>query len=447
MMNSRTLLSFGLSAVVLGGTMVGCAATQGTLPLGVSSAPNADAKRAAKEAADARKALADHKVDKGVALAEAAVAHDPRNSEHRALLGQAYLMAGRFTSARDALNDALALDPGNGRVALNFALSQIAVGDWAGARSTLDTHAADIPAGDRGLAYALAGDPMKALEVLEPAARAADASAKTRQNYALSLALAGRWREAQSVAAIDLPADQVDGRIRQWVAFARPTNAYDQVASLLGVRAVEDPGQPQQLALASTTTQMAAAAEPVQAVAAVDPYNSYGAPDTARVQEMPAGDAPARNLVVDDAAFASADAPVSQGFETAGNIVYAPRAEIVQPVPARRASAPPAPARVAAASSGGYYVQLGAYGSPSGARAAWNAASRRFPALASHAPSSVRVQSKAGTLYRLSVGGFARADATRMCDDIVRSGGKCFVRVQAGDQLASWGRKDQMAAR
>jgi hypothetical protein len=30
----------------------------------------------------------------------------------------------------------------------------------------------------------------------------------------------------------------------QWLTFARPTNAYDQVASLLGVTPVQDGGQP-----------------------------------------------------------------------------------------------------------------------------------------------------------------------------------------------------------
>ncbi|WP_430983686.1 hypothetical protein, partial [Escherichia coli] len=80
-----------------------------------------------------------------------------------------------------------------------LALAQIATGDWAGARKTLDTHAATIPVADRGLAIALAGDPATAVEVLEPAARAPEADAKIRQNFALSLALAGRWREAQTV--------------------------------------------------------------------------------------------------------------------------------------------------------------------------------------------------------------------------------------------------------
>jgi hypothetical protein len=40
--------------------------------------------------------------------------------------------------------------------------------------------------------------------------------------------------------------------------------------------------------------------------------------------------------------------------------------------------------------------------------------------------------------YRLSVGGFARGDAERMCRSYRVKGGRCFVRQQAGDQVAAW---------
>ncbi|NDS27982.1 tetratricopeptide repeat protein, partial [Escherichia coli] len=58
------------------------------------------------------------------------MANDPQNAEYRALLGQAYLLAGRFASANQALGDALTLNPGDGRVALNLVLAKIAGGDW-----------------------------------------------------------------------------------------------------------------------------------------------------------------------------------------------------------------------------------------------------------------------------------------------------------------------------
>ena len=48
------------------------------------------------------------------------------------------------------------------------------------------------------------------------------------------------------------------------------------------------------------------------------------------------------------------------------------------------------------------------------------------------------IKSGAGSLYRLSVGGFAREDATALCRSYKAKGGSCFVRASAGDQIASW---------
>src|SRR3546814_4223832 len=105
-------------------------------------------------------------------------------------------------------SDLLALDSNNGKVALSLALAQTAEGDWTAARATLDDHAGVIPATDRGLALALAGDPKAALQVLVPAARERGATAKTRQNLALTFALAGNWQAARSIAMVDLRSEE-----------------------------------------------------------------------------------------------------------------------------------------------------------------------------------------------------------------------------------------------
>jgi len=97
-MKTRTLLSIGLSALVLTGTAAGVA----SLGMSASAASAENPKRAASEAAAARKFLAKRQAEKAVQHAEAAVAYDPQNAEHRALLGQTYLLAGRFTSAKQA---------------------------------------------------------------------------------------------------------------------------------------------------------------------------------------------------------------------------------------------------------------------------------------------------------------------------------------------------------
>lgn len=432
MMNSRIMLKLGVSALILGGVTVAGVATQ-SITLSAFAASGGNAKKAASEAKQAQKAIAQRKGHKAVEHAELAVANDPSNAEYRALLGQAYLLAGRFTSAGQALSDALTLDPNNGAVALNLALAKIGQGDWAGARGLLQAHAENIPVSDRGLAFALAGDPVAAIEILTPAVRDPSATAKTRQNLALSLALAGRWREATQVAAMDVPPDQLGARIMEWTAFARPANAYDQVAALLGVRPIEDGGQPVALALSQQSNVAVAAAAP-----AVDPVDAY----------MPG----APSAPVEQAAVEAPAEPQPEPQQVAGTgpqIVFGPRDEIVQALPASRAvaAAPvrvasaPQPARAAAAArraAGNHYVQLGAYVNAAVARDAWARYTRRVSALNGTTPQGAQVSTRAGTFYRLSVGGFARSDADALCRQVKAGGGNCFVRVAAGDAVASW---------
>ncbi len=446
-MKTRTMLSLGLSALVVAGTMVG-GSTSGSIAAAASAE---NPKHAATEAAAARRALAKREGAKAVQHAELAVEYAPRVAEYRALLGQAYLLAGRFASAKQALADSLSLDPADAHVALNLTLAQIAQGDWPGARGTLDAHT-DIAASDRGLAYALAGDPVKAVEILGPAAHEADATPKTRQNLALALALSGRWQEAKSVASIDLPADQLDARVMQWASFSRPANAYDQVASLLGVQAVQDAGQPAQLALAPLPANVGvAAAEPAPvpevaaapAAASIDTYMPT-APDAAQA-------APVQTAAAEPQAVVEAQPESTQVAGTGPQVVFGPREEFVQHIPAARPQpvrAPAAIVRVATAShvpaaslaKGNFFVQLGAYGSPAVARDSWHRVAQQVPELGQQAPHSARVTTKAGNFYRLSVGGFARSDADALCRTVKSSGGVCFVRAQAGDAMASWAR-------
>ncbi|MBA3878121.1 MAG: sporulation protein [Sphingobium sp.] len=434
-MKHRVIATLGASALVLTSGLVGVALMTGTTAFAGSPSDSANAKVAAASAAQARKALSDGKPFAAIGFAEAAVARAPQNQSYRAMLGQAYLLSGRFASARDAFGDALALSPNDGRSALSYALAQIANGDWTGARQTLDSHAETIAVADRGLAIALAGDPASAVELLTPAARAPGADAKTRQNLALSLALAGRWPEARSVAAVDLAPGDLDKRMVDWAVFARPAGAADQVAALLKVIPVQDVGQPVALALNARV-----ASQPV-AVAAIEP-------------------APKPPVEV-------ADAPVTEAPRPA--IVFGPREEVVQPLPPVaakpvRVAAKPVAAKVAAAkptvakpapvapkvmavaatvpvsapAKGKFYLQLGAFESAAVAQDGWKRAVRRFPAFAGQTPSGMNFKTGAGNFYRLSVGGFSRADAVAMCQSYRSHGGNCFVREAAGDQNASW---------
>ena len=103
--------SLCLTTALAAGLLVGCS----------SAAP-----RPGKFARNAEQALQGGQVDKAVALAEQAVAADGRNPAYRLLLGNAYLRAGRFDSARAAYDDAMELGEDGGKAALSLALAQVA---------------------------------------------------------------------------------------------------------------------------------------------------------------------------------------------------------------------------------------------------------------------------------------------------------------------------------
>lgn len=451
-MNTRALFLGGVSALLFGGTMVGCAANGG----GVASAGDRSAALAAKAAAKgaatgaagdagrAQTALARRNGPAAVGYAERAVALMPQSAAYRMLLGQSYLQAGRFTSAGHAFADTLQLSPANGKAALNLALSQIATGDWQAARRTLDSNAAIIPASDRGLAMSLAGDTAGGIAVLTEVARSPQTSAKVRQNLGLSLALAGQWQSARVVAAADMAPADVDARLEQWATFAQPAKASDQVASLLGVRAAADGGQPVALAL-NTPAPMLPPALPgasEQVLAAADPV---------------AVEAPV------EVASAPNPAPVA-GFS---KVSFGPRQEFVQALPAmmlrpaggpiKLAAMPARPGRgmasaayqVKAPTAGHWYVQLGAFDSAGVARDAWGRAAKRFAVLGGYTPNGMNFKADGEDFYRLSVGGFSRSAADTMCRQYRAKGGACFVRMGAGDAMAQWLRKPgmQLAAR
>lgn len=412
-MKSHTIFGLGMTGLLLGGF----AASGVTL----AGAPAAG-KQAEKAARQATKALNKGQGASAVTLAEGAVALAPQDARYRLLLAQAYLKAGRFASAQAAFTDVLALDPGNGRAALNLALSRIAQGQWDDARTILTQHAQTIPARDRGLAWALSGDPAGGVQILLAAARAPDADARTRQNLALALALSGQWREAKMVALSDVSEKEATARVMQWMAFARPKHASDQVAALLGVVPVEDQGQPAALAL--TGPEPAGTAP--EALADAGPAVAEPEPAAVALAVPPA--APAR-------------------------IVFAERREVVQPLPSGgtriAATRGSFKTRLSVAvpesspAAGKWYVQLGAYDSAGVARDAWKRATRRHAALADHSPAGAAFRGAKGSFYRLAVGGFARADAVALCRGLRAQGSACFVRQSAGDRLAAWARPAQ----
>jgi len=389
-------------------------------------------------------ALNSNNLPVAIDLAERAVAKTPNDAGFRALLGNAYFSAGRFHSAEQAYRDALSLYPSQPQVVLKLALVQIAQGKNSSAVALLNDSHDVLNASDYGLALALAGRPGHAIAILEPAARKTDADATVRQNLALAYALAGDWNQSRIVASQDVPGNQLDARMNQWMQLASPKHPSDQVAALVGVTpAAADVGEPVQLALVKDVPQAVPAIAPAQQLAKAAPAPApvqvaaapakpafaplvQAAPAPAPVLAVAPAPPPARSKLAVIAASAVADAKAV--FAT-----VLPKS----PAPAAK----PATPRVAAvvrpvqhSGKSGAVVQLGAYGSPERVLAAWNGAAHKYGTLKTYLPMSARFATPKGTFYRLSVRGFDTVgQAAALCTSLRRQGGSCFVRNLAGD--------------
>ncbi|MFZ5704244.1 MAG: hypothetical protein ACOY5R_03165 [Pseudomonadota bacterium] len=185
-----------------------------------------------------------------VRSAENEVRHHPAHAQARYMLGGAYLAAGRFLSAEQALADALRLDPELNGASFKLVMVQLALGKKADALTRIDAMAVQGREADIGLALALAGDIDRARQLLGDAARDERASPRIRQNLAFVEALAGRWANAAAIAAQDVPPERMAERLRRWAMIAQLRDAPAlQMGALIGVVPQADPGMPEQLAL------------------------------------------------------------------------------------------------------------------------------------------------------------------------------------------------------
>jgi len=441
--------------------MAGCAAPQQKVGFGGKADENVGL------ATRALIALNAHQVPTAIDLAERAVEHSPNDAGFRALLGNAYFAAGRFSSAEAAYKDSLTLYSNQPQVILKLALVETALGRKDQAVSFLRAGQSVLDPSNYGLALALAGQTDEAIEVLDAAARQPAADATVRQNLALAHALAGDWTEAKTIAAQDVPGDQLDSRIHQWMQLASPKSPAAQVAALVGVTpAAADAGQPVRLALRKSDTMMAAAAPapkpaPVVAAAAVAPTVApvpapapqpklvdaspppVAAPQPSFVEAVaapapppppqPAVASPPTNTLV-----AQAEALASAPIAMISTAAHKATAELASFLPHKAApAAQPKARRVAAAVRHGnpkVVMQIGAYGSPQQVSAGWSRLTQRYPALRAYLPLRARFDSPKGTFWRLSIQGFDnQREAIARCQQLKSNGGQCFVRPFAGD--------------
>jgi Flp pilus assembly protein TadD len=355
---------------------------------------------------------------------ERAVELAPRDAGYRLMLADVYLKSGRFEAARVTYADVLELDPAHVRAGISFALMQIAGGRPQAAVAQLDNLAGRAPAADVGLAYALAGYPERAVQLLEPAARQHDATPRLRQNLALSYALSGDWQRARAIAAQDISPAELPRRMEQWASMARPGAQSAQIASLLGVSPVADPGQPVRLALiqpaaepgqpapvqfaeaAPVEAPIFAASAPVEApveTAVVEP--DYNAAETA-ASEPAWWPAPATQVQPVQAVAQVPQLPVAQPvapdevevrFAAAAETLVRPTPAVIRTAAATRPSAPtfrPAPApRARTTPNGRFVVQIGAFSNEGNAERAWQQAERSY-GLGTHQPTTTTTDTR-----------------------------------------------------
>ncbi len=275
------------SALAIGLAMAAWPAAQARRPH--SDAAKSD--RQAGSAANQAQLLAGkHKFAEALPFAEQAVAESPRDAGYRMLLADLYLRNGRYQSAATTYGDVLSLDPSNQRAALSLALCDVSEGHNAAAIAVLDSVADTAPVADVGLAYALAGQPRRGIALLEPAAHAAGAGGRVRQNLALAYALAGDWEKARATAAQDVSPADLGPRLEHWAQLAKPSGTADAVAALLGVRPAANSGQPQRLALNSGPSGTALASADVPPAPQAAPEPAPAAPAVAAAAAQPAPD-------------------------------------------------------------------------------------------------------------------------------------------------------------
>lgn len=454
MKRKRTAFSnLAASSLLVASSMVGC--TGQALHTQAGTSAGKLAMMADAQARDAEAALKRHDAAKAIQIAEAAVATSPDKAEFRSLLGRAYLMDGRFSSAKTAFEDALTLGSSDGRTIVNLSLIHVAQGDNKGAQRLLNERVDVLTAADYGLAMAMAGNPDDAIRVLSQAIHAPTAGAKERQNLAYAYALAGQWTEARQVASLDLAPLDAAKRVLQWAEAAQPGGESRRVIAMMGVAPRgDDAGLPVRLALAQpqaqTLAQMAdatapndfsplpiaeaAPVAPVQAAVVapvapspVTPAQWTAAVATATVADddvvvpefIPAPRAPAKVAV---AVAAPAPAPVRAPFspvraplKKADSPVTIP-ASLWQPVDAARGSA--------------WVVQLGAFSTAQSAKAAWTRYVRGNEKLGLFPQVVSQANINGANFHRVAIAGFANRDgADRLCGAIRSSGGSCFVRL------------------
>jgi Flp pilus assembly protein TadD len=144
-----------------------------------------------------------------------------KNPKHKGLLGEygrALADNGRLQQALDVLSRAHTPDLPDWRVLNAQGAIHDQLGNFKEARRYYQTALKIVPneasvLSNQGLSYILSKDLVQAESILRRAAASPGADKRVRQNLALSLALQGKFDEAEKVAAGDLPPDEARANV------------------------------------------------------------------------------------------------------------------------------------------------------------------------------------------------------------------------------------------
>jgi hypothetical protein len=236
--------------------------------------------------------------------------------------------------------------------------------------------------------------------------------------------------------AQDVPAEQLDSRMTQWVASGHPDYYHQRVAALLGAPVRADSGVPSNLALTAAPEVQQAAAEiapppapapmaelpPVEQAVAAAPESSP-APVSEYLPALSGSTGPA--FAIPGAAPAPAPSPRSlAAFD-----------EFTRPVQSTLKVAPKAaPARAAfqPTAGGNHVVQLGSFSSEQNARRAWAILVARNPELKNSRMVITPAVVNGRNFWRVAAASYDNSGARGLCSSVKVRGGACFAYATSG---------------
>lgn len=182
----------------------------------------------------ARGLRAEGKFSQAVAVLQKAAMRSPNDQEILGAYGKALADAGRLEEAAGVLRQAHTAEKPNWSIYSAQGSVADQMGDHYGAQAFYVEALKLVPGepsvlSNLGLSFALNKDLPKAEETLRQAVKNPRADERVRQNLALVLSLQGKFTEAETIAAQDLPPDQAAANIMAIRQMISQSNAWREI--------------------------------------------------------------------------------------------------------------------------------------------------------------------------------------------------------------------------